>query len=176
MTKRILSICCAILTLILMMTPFGVRMVFFGEVTEETTKTPMRSFFGSLLTENTYLPENFGVETSVESVDNTISYYYSYFSTMPIGYANFYPLITALLTFILLLMLILGLKRDLKTMIGICATGCVLASALSWFMFSAFSIVGLIIMALHIFICILQIDKKSQKIVTTPESELWRMK
>ena len=171
MTKRIFSICCAVLIIILMITPFGVRMVFFGEPTEVTVKTPLKSFFGTLLAEY----ENFGAVSTTEKVENTISFYYSYFSEMPIGYANFFPLITALLTFVLLIMLFLGLKRNLRTLIVICAAGCILASAFSWLLFSSFSIVGLIIMVLHVIICLCQIEKKSQKIVTTPESEQWKM-
>jgi len=179
MTKRTLAICCAILILILMATPFGVRMVFFSDVSEEVLESgsQFRSFFGTLSAEHeSMMPVSSFHDPTVVRTVTTIAFHYSYFSTMPIGYANFYPLITALMTFIALIMLLIGLKRDTRRMVGICAIGCVLASALSWIMFSAFSAVGLVIMALHIVICILQIERKSDKIVTTPESELWKMK
>jgi len=179
MSKRILSVCCAVLILILMITPFGVRMVFFGGVSVVTLEpeTYFKSFFGAMPAETTSMlpfdPANYPQEMLVE---NNISFYYSYFSTMPIGYANFYPLITALLTIIILALLLIGLKKEVRTLVGVCAIGCILASAISWLVFSSFSIIGFIIFSLHIVICILQVEKKSEKIVTTPEEELWKMK
>jgi len=179
MSKRILSICCTILILILMITPFGVRMVFFGEVSEITPEptTYFKSFFGAMPAETASMlpfnPVNYPQEILVETY---ISFYYSYFSMMPIGYANFYPAITVLLTIIILALLLIGVKKDMRTFIGTCAIGCILASAISWLVFSSFSAVGLIIFSLHIIICILQVEKKSEKIVTTPETELWKMK
>jgi len=179
MSKRILSICCTILILILMSTPFGVRMVFFGSVSEETTEpeTYFHSFFGAMPAESAnMLPFDPVNNPQTIQVEENISFYYSYFSTMPIGYANFYPLITALLTLIILVLLLLGQMRDNRTLVGICAIGCILASGISWLIFSSFSAIGFVIFALHAIVCILQVEKKSQKIVTTPESELWKMK
>jgi len=179
MTKRTMSICCAILILVLMITPFGVRMVFFGGVSESTsqTETQFKSFFGTVSGDFIeMLPFGSSGDTITVEQNETISFYFSYFSSMPIGYGNWYPLITALLTVILLVLLLIGLKRDVRTLVGILAIGSILASALSWVIFSAFSIVGFCIFALHIIICIFQIEKKSQKIVTTPETELWKMK
>ena len=179
MTKRTLAICCAILIIILMATPFGVRMVFFGEVSEETSDQNVRfkSFFGSMSAEHeSLLPVSLANDPTILQVENNISFYYSYFSPMPIGYANFFPIITAVLTLVILALLLIGLKKDTRGVVSICALGCVLASAISWLVFSAFSTVGMLIMFLHIIICVFQIEKRAQKIETTPETELWKMK
>lgn len=75
---------------------------------------------------------------------------YSYFSMIPYGYANFGPLITALLTCVLLVIIILSilLKKDWSKSISIISAIATLTSlAPLMFGFSNFSIVGAMISA-----------------------------
>ena len=75
---------------------------------------------------------------------------YSYFSMMPYGYANFGPFITALLTCVLLVIIVLSilLKKDWSKSISIISAIATLTSlAPLMFGFSNFSIVGAMISA-----------------------------
>lgn len=75
---------------------------------------------------------------------------YSYFSMMPYGYANFGPLITAILTCIMLVIIVLSilLKKDWGKSISIISAIATLTSlAPLMFGFSNFSIVGAMISA-----------------------------
>jgi len=75
---------------------------------------------------------------------------YSYFSMIPYGYANFGPLITAILTCILLVIIVLSilLKKDWSKSISIISAIATLTSlAPLMFGFSNFSIVGAMISA-----------------------------
>ena len=75
---------------------------------------------------------------------------YSYFSMMPYGYANFGPLITAILTCVLLVIIILSilLKKDWSKSISIISAIATLTSlAPLMFGFSNFSLVGAMISA-----------------------------
>ena len=75
---------------------------------------------------------------------------YSYFSLTPYGYANFGPLITALLTCVLLVIIILSilLKKDWSRSISIISAIATLISlAPLMFGFSNFSLVGAMISA-----------------------------
>lgn len=75
---------------------------------------------------------------------------YSYFSMIPYGYANFGPLITAILTCVLLVIIILSilLKKDWSKSISIISAIATLTSlAPLMFGFSNFSIVGAMISA-----------------------------
>lgn len=75
---------------------------------------------------------------------------YSYFSLTPYGYANFGPLITAILTCVLLVIIILSilLKKDWNKSISIISAIATLTSlAPLMFGFSSFSLVGAMISA-----------------------------
>lgn len=75
---------------------------------------------------------------------------YSYFSLTPYGYANFGPLITAILTCVLLVIIILSilLKKDWSKSISIISAIATLTSlAPLMFGFSNFSLVGAMISA-----------------------------
>lgn len=75
---------------------------------------------------------------------------YSYFSLTPYGYANFGPLITALLTCVLLVIIVLSilLKKDWSKSISIISAIATLTSlAPLMFGFSNFSLVGAMISA-----------------------------
>lgn len=75
---------------------------------------------------------------------------YSYFSLTPYGYANFGPLITAILTCVLLVILVLSLllKKNWSKSISIISAIATLTSlAPLMFGFSSFSLVGAMISA-----------------------------
>ena len=75
---------------------------------------------------------------------------YSYFSMIPYGYANFAPLITAILTCVLLVIIVLSilLKKDWSKSISIISAIATLTSlAPLMFGFSNFSLVGAMISA-----------------------------
>ena len=119
MIKRILAICFMVASIVLMAMPFGVRM-------------------------------NFGNPDGAPFV-----YYYSYFSGMPLGYANWFPIIAAVLAIVVTLLLIIKVSKRVtndnspgKAEI-ICICVCIIASVLSWVVFNAISVVGVIVLLLH---------------------------
>jgi len=79
----------------------------------------------------------------------------SYFSMMPVGYANWMPLITAVLSIVILFMIVFGLKKDRgmkkdrKIPICICLMACIAATFVSWSVFSTLNIIGATVFALH---------------------------
>jgi len=95
-----------------------------------------------------------------------VSFYYSYFSVMPIGYANWFPIITVLLSIAVLLMLVIRAVKQKKENnytvkpLMICLTICIIASLCSWLIFNAVSVIGVIVLALHIATLALQINYK----------------
>jgi len=128
--KRVLSICCILAALILMTLPFGIQMDFVSD-----PGPPME------------------MATS----------HYSYFSMMPIGYANWMPIITAVLSLAILIMLVFSLKKDRgvekerKIPICICLIACIIATFVSWSVFSTLTIIGAIIFALHFALLAIQL-------------------
>lgn len=125
MNKKLFSICCMLAVIILMVTPYGVRMVFADGPTER------------------------------------ITFYYSYFSGMPIGYGNWLPVITALLSIAILTLLLIGLKKDMeKQPVLVLLVICIVISLLSWLVFGACSIVGIIVMIFQVIAVLLQIKFK----------------
>ena len=99
---------------------------------------------------------------------------YPYISGMPIGYGNWFPIITALLTFAILLMLIFITARkatsgsNTKTAVLICLSVCIIASPLSWLIFGgayAITVVGITVFALHLATLVLLLIER-KKLVT----------
>ena len=76
----------------------------------------------------------------------TVPSYYSYFSGMPIGYGNWFPIITAVISILAFIFLFLGAKR--RTVVIYLST-CVIASLASWIIFNAVSVVGGFVFVLH---------------------------
>jgi hypothetical protein len=85
-----------------------------------------------------------------------VTFYFSYFSLTPLGYANRFPMITAVLTIAILVLLLIGFKKDTRRGVLICTVICIAASAISWLIFGAFSVVGLIVLLLHVGVFLLQ--------------------
>lgn len=126
MIKRTISICCTLIAIILMATPFGVAMTFAPGPTERVTK------------------------------------YFSYFSMMPLGYGNWFPVITALLSIAVFFLLLVGIKKaNTRRVVQVCLTICIIASLLSWLIFNSISIVGACVAAFHIIVLVLQIPQNS---------------
>jgi len=95
-----------------------------------------------------------------------VTFRYSYISGMPIGYGNLFPIVIAVLSFAILLMLMVNefgkvaRKRDPKTSVLICLSICIIASPLSWLVFGgAYSItmIGIAVFVLHVVALLLQV-------------------
>ena len=93
----------------------------------------------------------------------TVTFQCSYFSMMPVGYANWMPLVTAVLSLAILFMLVFGLKKDRgkkkdkKIPICICLIACIAASFISWSVFSTLTVVGALVFALHFALLTIQL-------------------
>jgi len=98
-----------------------------------------------------------------------ITQYYSYFSGMPIGYANWFPIMTVLLTIAVLLILFIKAVRHKKETVYtgkplmICLAICVIASLCSWLIFNAVSVIGVVVFALHLATLALQINYRKTR-------------
>jgi len=92
-----------------------------------------------------------------------VTFQCSYFSMMPIGYANWMPLVTAVLSLAILFMLVFGLKKDRgkkkdnKIPICICLIACIAASFVSWSVFSTLTVIGALVFALHFALLTIQL-------------------
>jgi apolipoprotein N-acyltransferase len=76
---------------------------------------------------------------------------------MPIGYANWMPVITAVLTLVILVLLVTGMKKDRKIPISICLIACIAATFVSWSVFSTLTIIGAVVFALHFALLTIQL-------------------
>ena len=137
MIKRIISTCCMAVSVVLMALPYGVAMTFW--------------YSG---------PPDF----------ETVTLYYSYFNMMPLGYGNIFPMITAMLSSGVLMRLLIGIiavvrKRRNSDDIGkptfILLMICIIASVLSWVIFSAITVIGVIVVILHAAAFILLLNRKA---------------
>lgn len=86
-----------------------------------------------------------------------VTSYFSYFSPMPFGYGNWFPIITAILSIVIVVLLIISFKKNVIKSIQVFFGIIVAASLLSWIVFDAFSIIGLTVFALHIIAFAIQI-------------------
>ncbi|WP_018306496.1 hypothetical protein [Desulfitobacterium hafniense] len=122
MVKKGISICCMLIAIILMATPYGIAMTFAPGPTELVTR------------------------------------YFSYFSLMPFGYGNWLPIITALLSIVVVFLLLLGIRKaNTGKAVRVCLTLCIIASVLSWLIFESISPVGVCIAVFHAVALVLQI-------------------
>ncbi len=98
------------------------------------------------------------------SPTQTATEYYSYFSPILFGYGNYFPIITFLLSIIILFLIALPFKKGCSK---ISATLLMLAAAssiLSWLLFQTFSFVGLLVLILHGVTLIMTLAPKGQPI------------
>ncbi len=87
----------------------------------------------------------------------TLTKYFSYFSITPFGYGNWFPIITALLSIVILVLLIIDFKKEnMGRAIQICLSICIGASILSWLIFDAISVIAVCIFAIHFTVRVLQ--------------------
>lgn len=111
------------------------------------------------------LPYGIKMTFSSGPSEDFVSHYYSYFSMMPIGYANWLPMITAFLSIIIFVLLVLENKNiKIKKMIQICLFICIVSSLLSWSIFKSLTIIGLFVLIIHISVLVLQVLQKDSKI------------
>ena len=87
-----------------------------------------------------------------------VTFHYSYISGMPIGYGNWFPDVTVILSFAVLLLLLAkearkpANGRNLKKSVLICLSICIIASPLSWLIFGgaySITVIGISVLALH---------------------------
>ena len=96
-----------------------------------------------------------------------VIHHYSYISGMPIGYGNWFPIVTAILSFAVLLILVVNSVRktasmgNKKTFVLVCLSICIVASLISWLLFNSVSVIGIIVCALHAATLAIQIIFKS---------------
>lgn len=96
--------------------------------------------------------------TFASGPNERITSYFSYFDLMPLGYGNWFPIITVILSFVVLLLLLAGIKKPNKgrKAVQVCLTICIISSLLSWVVFSTFTIIGVFVASLHLIVFILQ--------------------
>lgn len=83
--------------------------------------------------------------------------YYSYFSMIPLGYGNWFPIIAAFLSIAVLLLILLSIKKsNTGKMIQVCLAICIITSILSWLIFDSISIVGVAVAIIHVIVLVLQ--------------------
>lgn len=87
--------------------------------------------------------------------------YFSYFSMVPVGYGNWFPIITAFLSVIIVLLLLAGMKKvNTGNTVEILLIICIISQLLLWLLFNSVSAVGVCVMVLHIIVFILQMFQK----------------
>jgi len=86
----------------------------------------------------------------------TLTTYESYFSGLPLGYANWFPIITVGLSIAAILLILVGRRSGVL----VCLSICLFASLGSWFVFNASSVIGAIIFVLHAAVLVIQIVHK----------------
>ncbi len=94
--------------------------------------------------------------TFADGPGNYLTYHFSYFSSMPIGYGNWLPIITAVLSIAIFILILLDNKIKTEKPVKICLAICLLASFLSWIIFNAISVLGIIITLVHVTLLIFQ--------------------
>ncbi|NLJ58601.1 MAG: hypothetical protein GX339_07140 [Tissierellia bacterium] len=84
-----------------------------------------------------------------------ITSYFSYFDLIVIGYGNCFPLMTALLSFVILFILVKRIRKpSMGKVVEICVTICIIFSLLSWIIFNTFTIIGACVASFHLIVLI----------------------
>lgn len=100
------------------------------------------------------LPFSVAMSFATNSADEYILYY-SHFSLMPIGYGNYLPVLSAILTSVSIVFILL--KKDVVTRVLLGLS--IVFIILSWVIFSSFTIVSAAILVIQIEGLILNIKK-----------------
>jgi len=136
--KRIISLCCILAALILMSLPFSVQMEFISDPGPPIELVTSHFSYISIL--------------PLKDAE-----------TIPQGFTNWMPLITAVLSLAILIMLVFGIKKDRgmvkdnKVPICICLITCIAATFVSWSIFSTLTIIGATVFALHFALLAVQV-------------------
>ncbi len=93
------------------------------------------------------LPCGISMDFSTDS-GQTLVQQYSYFSRMPIGYGDWFPLLAAVFTLLALVFLLL--RRDYGQMAPVCLGLAVASQALAWTLFGAFTVTSGVTAALQL--------------------------
>ena len=94
--------------------------------------------------------------------DYTTSYY-SYFSLMPLGNGNWFPILTALLSLAALILLLAGFWKHTKKPVVTCLSIAVSASVMSWLLFHSISSTSIAIALLHVAALLLELFPSQKK-------------
>lgn len=104
------------------------------------------------------LPSGIAFKTSSDPGLDFINYY-SYFSDMPFGYGNWAPLITALLSIAVIVLLIFSLNSfKTEKSIKICLSISIILMINSFIMFSTFTLISLFVTIIHGIVLFLQME------------------
>ena len=74
---------------------------------------------------------------------------FSYFSSQPLAFGNFCPMVTAVLTILSLAAAVFAPKADAKKYALPMLIICINLSLISWFMFSSLTLAGVMVAVLH---------------------------
>jgi len=86
--------------------------------------------------------------------------YYSYFSGMPIGYGNWFPMIIAVLSIISLLLIL----KNKYNIIKVCLCIMIIFNIVSWLIFNSFTALSLFVSVFHLSIfLIIQFTKHNTR-------------
>ena len=91
-----------------------------------------------------------------------IIFHCSYFSLIPLGYGNWFPMIIAVSSIIVFILLLLEVKKYKYRVVKICLCLAMVFNVISWLVFKAFDVVGLIVSIFHLVVfLILQFVKQN---------------
>lgn len=95
-----------------------------------------------------------------------VTLYYSYFDMIPFGYGNWFPIITAVLSIIIVLVLLIDSKRfNLKKVIKVLMSIGILSIILSWLTFDTFTFISLLILIIYIFVLAFRLLSERQETI-----------
>lgn len=96
--------------------------------------------------------------------------YYSYFDLLPAAYANIFPMLSAILTVVIIILALISLiKEKGAKAILICLCLCIICQALSWLIYNGITLIGACVASIHIIVLILTIIQRiMQKKGATP--------
>lgn len=108
----------------------------------------------------------FGVAmTFSPSPTERVTDYFSYFNMMPLGYGNWFPIITVFLSIAVFLLLLVGIKKaNTRRAVQVCLTICIITSVLSWLIFNSISFVSVCVTAILTIVFVLQITHNSNPV------------
>lgn len=95
-----------------------------------------------------------------------LTFHFSYFSFTPIGYGNWLPIIIAVFSIAILVLVLVSNKINTEKPVKTCLAICLVASLLSWIMFNAISVVGIIIAFIHSIVLIFQMIPQTRLFVS----------